>query len=233
MAIGAYRAAATDPAEQRLHAFAHLRRALALAIQLDDKGQIDTIRAELLQLHQAALTAGELWWQVYDILTAQRKSGLSEAERAGLIADLETVLVAYADASDPERFDVHFVERTGERLIKHYRQAKQISDEKRIHAIIGRAREHHASRAEALAASSVLNDSMDAYRRAGLTDDVERVRRLMQAKVRETRDQMAEISQEVRISFDDVEAFQAKIVEGSLVDAFARIGAEFSVTLTA
>lgn len=49
----------------------------------------------------------------------------------------------------------------------------------------------------------------------------------MQAKVREARDQMAEISQEVRISFDEVEAFQARIIEGSVVDAFARLGAEF------
>lgn len=117
--------------------------------------------------------------------------------------------------------------RCPQRLIKHYRQLKQSSDEKRIHAIIARAREHHASRAEALAASSVLNDSMGSYRKAGLADDVERVRRLMQAKVREARDQMAEISQEVRISFDEVDAFQARIVEGTLVDAFARIGAEF------
>ncbi len=227
LAIDAYRAASGVPSEQRLHAFMHLRRALGLAIQLDEQALVDAIRAELLQLHRVALSEGELWWQAYDILTEQRKSGLTEAERAQLIADLETVLAGYADAADPKRFDVHFVERTGERLIKHYRQSKQGSDEKRIHAIIARAREHHASRAEALAASSVLNDSMESYRKAGLADDVERVRRLMQAKVREARDQMAEVSQEVRISFDEVEAFQARIVEGSVVDAFARIGAEF------
>lgn len=227
LAIGGYRAAAADSREQRLHAFGHLRRALSLAIQLDDRDVVNAVRAELLAMHRAAMAAGELWWQAYDILTAQRKSGLTEEERAQLIADLERVLAGYADAGAPERFDVHFVERTGERLLRHYRQARQATDEKRIHAIIARAREHHASRADALAASSVLNDSMEAYRKAGLTDDVERVRRLMQAKVRQSRDQMAEIRQEVRISFDDVEAFQARIVEGSLVDTLARIGAEF------
>ncbi len=200
LAIGGYRAAAADPREQRLHAFAYLRRALSLAIQLDDRAAVDAVRDEIMAMHRAAITAGELWWQAYDILTAQRKSGLTEEERAQLISDLEGVLAGNADASDPERFDIHFVERTGE---------------------------HHAGRAEALAASSVLNDSMDAYRKAGLVDDVERIRRLMQAKVRESRDQMAEIRQEVRISFDEVEAFQARIVEGSVVDAMARIGAEF------
>lgn len=227
LAIGGYRAAAADPREQRLHAFAHLRRAFSLAIQLDDRAAVDAVRDEILATHRAAIATGELWWQAYDILTAQRKSGLTEEERAQLIADLEGVLAGYADASDSERFDIHFVERTGERLLRHYRQARQAADEKRIHAIIARAREHHAGRAEALAASSVLNDSMDAYRKAGLMDDVERIRRLKQAKVRESRDQMAEIRQEVRISFDEVEAFRARIVEGSVVDAMARIGAEF------
>lgn len=165
MAIEAYRAAAGERGVERLHAFGYLRRGLTLAIQLDDRAMVDELRAEVLQLHRHALAAGELWWQAYDILTTQRKSGLTDEERAQLISDFETVLASYADANDPERFDMHFVERTGERLIKHYRQAKQAADEKRIHAIIARAREHHASRAEALAASSVLSDSMDAYRK--------------------------------------------------------------------
>lgn len=167
-AIDAYRAARGVPSEQRLHTFMRLRRALGLAIQLDDQALVDAIRAEILQLHGVALSEGELWWQAYDILSEKGKSGLTEAEKAQLVADLETVLAGYADAADPKRFDVHFVERTGERLIKHYRQAKQGSEEKRIHAIIARAREHHASRAEALAASSVLNDSRESYRKAGL-----------------------------------------------------------------
>lgn len=227
MAVEAYRAAAADPREQRLHAFSHLSRALTIAIQLDDRGLVDAVRFEILESHRQAVDAGELWWRAYDILSPQRKAGLTEPEKAQLISDLEAALAGYADQGDPKRFDVHFVERTGERLIKHYRQAKLSAEEKRIHAIVARAREHHAARAEALAASSILNDSMDAYRKAGLADDVERVRRLMQAKVREARDQMAEISQEVRVSFDEVEAFQARIIEGDWPDALARIGGEF------
>lgn len=233
LAVEAYRAAAADPLEQQLLAFGHLRRALGIAIQLDDRALIDAIRAEVLQRHQQALTAGQLWWQAYDILIEQRKGGLTESEKAALIADLETVLQGYADAGDPERFDVHFVERTGDRLIKHYRRAKQSADEKRIHAVIARAREHHASRSSALAASSMLNDSMDAYRKAGLAEDAERVRRLMEAKVREARGEMAEIRQEVRVSFDEVEEFQAKIVEGDIADTFARIAAEFMLSRAA
>lgn len=34
--------------------------------------------------------------------------------------------------------------------------------------------------------------------------------------VREPREQMAHISQEVRISFDEVEAFQARVAEGGM-----------------
>lgn len=75
LAIDAYRAASGVPSEQRLHAFMHLRRALGLAIQLDDQALVDAIRAEILQLHGVALSEGELWWQAYDILTEQRKSG--------------------------------------------------------------------------------------------------------------------------------------------------------------
>jgi lysyl-tRNA synthetase class 1 len=194
LAVEAYRAAAADPREQRLHAFSHLSRALTIAIQLDDQGLVDAVRAGILELHRKAVRAGELWWRAYDILSPQRKAGLTDAEKALMISDLEAALAGYADQGDPKRFEVHFVERTGERLVKHYRQATLSGEEKRIRTIIARAREHHAARSEALAASSILNESMDAYRKAGLAEDAEPVRRLMQARLREARDQMAEIS---------------------------------------
>lgn len=227
MAIDAYITSAGLADQELLTAFAQTRRALSLAIQIKDAGRVAAARAAILALHGKALAANQLWWESYDILVEQRNSGLTTDERDALVADLETALVRYADEADPAIFNPHFVQRTAERLLKHYRREKLGAEEKRIHQIVARATEHHASLGDAMLASSVLNDSMEAYKKAGLVEEAERVRRLMAEKVREANGQMATIRQEVRISFEEVEAFQAAIVSDDPFETLARIAKEF------
>jgi lysyl-tRNA synthetase class 1 len=208
-------------------AFRHARRSLSLSISLGDSGRLGAAKAQVLALHGRALADGTRQWFAFDILTEEKKAGLTDVERDLLLADLEAALTRYADTADPERFDPHMAGEVASRLIRQFRRDKDRDAEKSVHAMMARTTEFHAGLGTALLASSVLNDAMESYSRAGLPEEAERVRRLMALKTREANGEMKEYRHEVRIAFDDVDAFKAKIVHERPAETFAQIAVRF------
>ncbi len=227
MAVDAYMVAASLPCVGTREGLENASRALALAIAINNAPKRDAARALVLKLDADAKTKGEPWTQAYDILMSQPKCGLTDAEKAGLVADLEAWLALYADASTPARFDPHHVQAIAERLLIHYRQLRQSDDERRVHRVVAKATEHFASLGNALLASSVLNQTMEAYKAAGEADEAERIRRLLVTKVREANAEMKPIQTEFSITFDEVDAFKKQIVEGGPAQALVRIAWNF------
>ena len=227
VAASSYIEAAVLPGFDRMYAYQAAQRGLTLAIALNNSALRDKARAALLSLHKQSKADGTRWFDAYDILIGQPKSGLIEVERDGFIADLEAGLARCANEAVPASFDPHYVQGFAERLISHYRREKRQADEKRVHAVVARATEHFASLADAMLASSVLNDAMDSYRNAGLLGDAECVRRLQVEKVREANGQMASFRHEVTITFEQVEAFKAEIVVDDPALTLARIASNF------
>lgn len=227
MAVDAYLAVAALPGLSTRDALDNASRALALAIAINNAAKRDTARALVLKLDADAKAMGEPWTQAYDILMSQPKCGLTDAEKAGLVADLEAGLARYADASTPALFDPHHVQAIAERLLIHYRQLRQSDDERRVHGVVARATEHFASLGNALLASSVLNQAMDSYKAAGEAEEAERIRRLLVTKVREANAEMKPIRTEFSVTFDEVDAFKKEIIEGGPTRTLARIAWNF------
>lgn len=190
------------------------------------KARVDGARHALLGLHAAAMQAGRRPLEVYDALVSDRRSRLDDVERAGLVSDLEGLLVRLADTKGDE-FEPHATQDVAERLIKHYQRENNRAEIARLHRIVAKTFEHFASLGDAMLASGVLQTSMDAYKAAGDRDDAERVRRLMAEKVRAARDEMTTFKQEVEIKPEDREKFLASIVVEGGPETLVRIAVEF------
>jgi hypothetical protein len=202
-------------------------RALDLASLLGEATRLKSARDALLALHRKAVDAGEgAWWFAVNRLLDDKKAGLTDAERASLVADLEALTLRYTDPS-VQGFDPHSGRDTAERLIKHYNRQSRSQDIKRLHAMVARAFERAASLGNAMLASAFLQTAMDHYRDAGLADDSRRVRILMQTKIGEAGAEMVPFETEIKISFDDMEKFLDLVVTDDLGTSFVGIAREF------
>ena len=159
-------------------------RALDLAVLIRDQARIDGARLALMSVHRALMKAhGGMWWYTVDRLLEDKKAGVTEQERTELIADLEKIVATGSNTGDPESFNPHEARDAAERLIPHYRRANQFDDIKRLHQAVGASFEQFASNADPGLAAALLQTATDEYRDAGLKDDRDRTRILMQQKI--------------------------------------------------
>lgn len=232
-AIDAYLIAARQDGRNANHAFSDAERALALAIQIDDKPRRESAREALLVLHQQAIVGNRMWWKAYDALEEQPKSGLTDAERDSLIADLERVLARVSDISDSAKFDPHAVEGVANKLIAHYRRAGKNEQIQRLYLAVARAFEHFGSMANAMLASMVFQTSMDAYRQAGMKADEERILRLIEKSNVESMAQMTRHEVKQEIPSEVVEEFLTHLIGTTTEDISGRCTPIHAVTICA
>jgi hypothetical protein len=229
LAIDTYLASEPDTVLTERHdRFGAALRALDLASLIHDPERTERARATLLRLHREVMTTrNSQWWIAFDRLIEDKNAGVTEAERQQLIADLEDLVARFGDTSKPESFNPHAVQDAAKRLIRHYIRLHRHGDVKRLHLTIARGFEHFAGLGDAMLAAAVLQTSVDAYRDAGLKEESQRVRILMQEEIGQSRDHMAAFETEIKISRDDMEEFLKTVVVGDLWSTFIRIATEF------
>ena len=198
--------------EDRHYRFEYARRALDIATQIHDTALIEKARAALLVLHSEDVASQNFRWIAYDHLHDNKHAGLTDEERQELIANLEDAVTLHSDINDPSKFNPHAVEDAARRLIKHYNRQQRPDDVKRLSNIMGQTFEHFASLGDALLASHVLQDSIDAYKKAGMDSEADRVRILMQQKIQESHKAMVPIGTEFTIPKDEVDQFLTAVV---------------------
>lgn len=228
LAADAYgRCLTLDPAPDLHHRFDAVARALALASSVNDAMRVEAARTALMVLHREAVRTRKLWWRAFDELFDNRRSGVTEAERAELVQGLDELMKVFSDPADPGAFDPHATEAVGERLTRAFRKTQKPDDARRIHAAVARTFEHFAGLADPMLAATALQTAVNAFREAGLRDESARMRLLMEEKIAATRDTMAPVSIENEIKHDDMEAFLEEVVVESLGQTFVNIAAQF------
>jgi lysyl-tRNA synthetase class 1 len=210
-AADAYVATAAMSGREAMLAIKDAVRGLRLAMQVRDDTRIAAARTQLLALHAERVAAGDCQMEPFDVLTGERKAGLSEPDKARLVSDLEDLLARFADPTGTY-FDPHVALDVAERLTRHYAKAKLKADTQRVHLAIAKAFEHFASLGSPMLASTLLQTSMDAYRAAGDRREAERIRRLMAEKVRESHAEMGQHSAEVTVTAEEQETFLRHVV---------------------
>lgn len=203
-------------------------RALDLAVQIKDKERARKAKDALLDLHREVMKAMEgNWLFAFDRLMQEKNAEVTDADKAELVADLETVVKICADASDPKKFNPHDAQRAAELLCKHYDRVGHSQESKRLLEVVARSFEHFAGMGNAMLGSALLQTAVDSYRKAGLAEESARVRRLMQQRTSDARAEMTSIGQEIEIKKDDMEAFLKNVIIDNLAGSFVRIAYEF------
>ena len=203
-------------------------RAIDLGCQISDEQTTASARKLLLTLHREAVSTNTgPWWLAYDRLIRDKSVGLTEDERQELVTSLEGLVLRFGDTSDHARFNPHDLEAAAQRLTQHYTRLRQLDDVRRLHTAVARSFEHFASIGDAMIACAALQTAVNTYRDAGLSEDSNRVRVLMEQKIREAPSQMAPIITEVTIPCSDLDEFCKSIIDEDLASTFMRLAAAF------
>ncbi|MBY5663902.1 DUF4209 domain-containing protein [Rhizobium leguminosarum] len=226
LAIDAYiGACASMMLPERFDAIAAACRATDLAISIGDKTRGSECRRVLLQLFHDGVNARRHWHRAYERLTANKKVGLNENEREGLIEALETLFSTTGVES--ETFDPWELKSIADYLIPHYRRAGSKADVQRLASGVSKAFESISAKAAGLQAISWLEDAVEYAEIANDQDGVARLRIEREKAVTRSNAEMKPISWTTKISMDDVDTFVATIVKDDATQSLARIAMEF------
>lgn len=203
-------------------------RALDLAVLTGDRQRVDRARSAVMNVHRAIRKRGRgLWWHAVDRLLEDKKAGVTDEERAELVADLESIVAFGSDADDPTQFHPHEAKDAAERLIPYYRRLNRFDDIRRLHTRIGEAFEQSAALAEPMLAAAWLQTATEQYRNAGLKEERDRTRILMQEKIGMAGENLQSFEHKIEISRDDMEKFLDMVVVDDLATTFVRMAWEF------
>jgi len=227
IAIVAYLDAIPLMAEDHEHLLFAIR-ALDLAVLVGDKERTDRARTALMDIHRGLMkTHVGMWWYTVDRLLEDKKAGVTDQERAELVADLESIVRNGSTSDDPATFNPHEAKDAAERLTPYYHRLGKFDDIKRLHKILGESFEHFASNADPVLAAALLQTATDEYRDAGLKEERDRTRILMQQKIGAAGENLQSFEHKIEISKDDMEKFLDLVVVDDLVTSFVRITREF------
>jgi hypothetical protein len=203
-------------------------RALDLAVLIGDKERTDRARTALMGIHRGLMkTHFGMWWYTVDRLLEDKKAGVTYGERAELVVDLESIVSTGSNTGDPTQFNPHEAKEAAERLIPYYRRLGQFDDIQRLHRAVGESFEHFAGNADPMLAAALLQTATDEYREAGLKEERDRTRILMQQKIGAAGENLQSVEHRIEISKDDMERFLDLVVVDDLVTSFVRITREF------
>lgn len=210
-------------------AFIDAQRAVDLASNINDQQRVDSARLALLGLHAEIMQEekGHLWARAFDHLIDHRKARTTPLEVAGLVADLEVVLARVSDGTRPETFDPHATREAGHRLARYYTRESKPDEVKRVRTIVARSFEFVASQSDAMLASSFLQESLDAYKQAGLREEAERIRIDLQEAIRGSKEQMTQHSIPIEIPREEVDRAISTLVVDHPGQTFINIALAF------
>ena len=210
---------------QLMQAWQFLDRAVGLAISIKNQALIDRAKATAFDFNRANRAAGHLfqWWLIDDLAYDRKGLSLTDAERAELLGWLEESLSAYADITDPQRFDPHQALQAADRIARW--GAKVRKPELGIAALrkAGGAFEEFANQANAMTAIAWLEDLSARYRDNNLAEDASRVDAAILARGDEAQTSMKLISTTIKVTAEEMEGWLDALTAGSPKLAVGRI----------
>jgi hypothetical protein len=230
IAIGAY----IDGAQKHLykHDFelaGKLKRALSLALSINDGVLIEKLKETIIATEANIAQKGNLknLGFSYDLLIEQSCVSLADSEKNEIIASLERWLATVSNASNRELFDPFAAEEAAIRLAKYYRKINNHVKMREALLKYGNAFLETAKTASALVASTWLQKVYATYRQFSLMKEADEIAVQLRKKGAKSKDEMKEMTGEMRIPKEQMDAFIAALIEGELEAALSRIASYF------
>lgn len=197
-----------------------LERALTIAATIKDPPLIERAKTAAFDFQRARDKAGDsgLWWRLDDIMAGSAKVAWSDAEKAEVCDLLRRRLALASDIAGAE-FDPHAATGAADRLARWVDAAEKVSALRTA----GAAFEAMAEKADALVATSWLEDLSRRYRDAKLDVDANRVDGVIRARADEVVASMKTASASIEVPPAEIEAWLAEVVQGPLPHGLARV----------
>lgn len=206
-----------------------LKRALSLAIVLNDNTRIEKVTAAIISYEDAVTDESKLglWGFSYDFLFENDKVNLTDGQKQKLIADLEGHLLRASQPAKLEELDPWVVNSAALRLAKYYRKIGETEDIKRVLVSMGNAFIQASSKASALQTSAWLQGVHSTYKEFGLKAEAEEISIKLRDLGEKMKSELKPVSYEMEISQEKIDSYIAALTKGDLDEVLARIAVHF------
>lgn len=225
-AIDNYILAADNSSRDDIHRFRDLKRALTLAIRINDVDRRDKARESLLNLHDKAFAERGMWWVAFDILVDQSKAGWKAEETKKLLEDMRTVFDEVRDQSNTG-FNQFETQNAGDRLIDFFNSISDKQQAKLTQTQIAEAFVAASHKTTGMRAASQLQTAITYFNDAGNKAEAAKVLPLLEAANLASIEEMRPVSVEHSVPIEDVDAFVNGIVVEALDLSLRRIAINF------
>ena len=210
--------------KESIHGVLYLRRALSIALSINDKGRVSRVKLAMGCLAKQIRNPRQVgtWAFVFE----NKRVQLDEAEVQEIIADLEYCLSSCSTIGH-EHFDPWAAQAAAERLAGFYERKGRKEDVHRVVRAYGSAFEHIAAKASPTLAMGWLQPVFDDYRSRGMKSDATRVQLASAGKGNDAASDLQQFKVPIEISKKEIDDFLAAMVEGSSADTLLRIAGQF------
>ncbi|AEG58217.1 DUF4209 domain-containing protein [Sinorhizobium meliloti] len=228
IAIDSYLASVSDGRNRDFHDdIEALMRALQLSTSIRDNDRTAIAKGMMIERFHAEVGQDGWWIQLYDALVANRKCGLTDADKNGMIAGLEKL---FARATTDETLDPHSAERIACRLLPFYSSGDDFDNVKRVGIAVSEAFERIASTGSRMQAMVWLQTAADFARRAGEADRLNRLKVEREEAIRASASEMKSFSFSHEFKKSEVEEYvEAILDETNWQQSLFNIAAHFIV----
>lgn len=230
LAIDAYlQTIDTEKHSDALEAVFYAKRALHIALTINDRTRIDQAKVTLLRLlGDSAVDPRSIgvWASAFDALYGNKRLALTEPETAQMVATLEDIL-SRCSGPDGSDFNPWASQAAAQRLAKHHERSGHKDQLKQAIRASGLAFESMASKADPILAMGWLQPVIDEYSNRGMTEDAERAALLSQQKGKNARESMKTTKVSTEVEPEKIDKFIDGLIEGDLHLALIRITAQF------
>jgi hypothetical protein len=210
--------------------FKKLKRALFLAISLNDNNLIIKVKDSILRYeneHSKDDKPG-LWGYAFDLLISNKKIALTIEEENGIINELEAKLNRLTNSdSENQKTDPWAAENAASRLALYYRKSQRNDDIKRVLLKVGKAYSAILDKASPLQAISWLDQLHKLYIKFNLHEEAE----IVLLKIRElgpkTSSEFKTISHSFKIQNKNLDDYIKAMTSGTLSEILFRIAARY------
>ena len=217
--------------EHAITGISYAKRALDLAISLNDSKRIESVRDAIIKLEGeiCEVEAPGTWGFAFDILVGNSKAKLGDNQRQVLIDRLENILATVADAAESEKTIEPFVgEHAGLRLAAYYRRTNKPEEVKRVLKLYAKTFQVLSKKAGPMLAHGWLRQVHENFSEYGLKEEAEQLAVQLRELGQEAKKDMREFSHQIQIPVAEVEQFLNQLLDGNLEQVFGRVAAYFT-----